>query len=73
MAGIIGVILDSFQNHKIFVFFPFQMFLPIAVTVIGIMIGDEHTVVAFFLQDADVLLHPDLTVHRPFMGMAMHI
>ena len=37
------------------------------------MIGDQHAVVTLFYQDTDIFFYTDLTVHRPFVSVAMHI
>ena len=42
MSGTQGIVLNTLENLEISIFFILQVFLPIAVAVVGIMVSDNH-------------------------------
>ena len=54
-------------------FFPFDMFLPVSVPLVCVVIRDQHPVKTFLFQQGNIFFQTYLTIHRTFFYVTMHI
>ena len=73
MSCITGVILDAFEYNKIFVHLAFHLVLPVSVSFIRIMVGDQHSVKSVCFQFCNIFVQTHSAVNRTFLHMTMHI
>ena len=73
MAGINGIVLDSFQHDKILMPLSFDIIFPFPVSIVRVVIGNQHSFKAQFLETDDIILDGDLSVHGSFLGVTVHI
>ena len=73
MSRITCIIFNSFQDNKICMFFPFDMFLPVSVPLVCVVIRDQHPVKTFLFQQGNIFFQTYLTIHRTFFYVTMHI
>ena len=62
VAGVNGVVLHTLKHQKVLLSAVCAPLPPTAVSFIGIMIRDQHSVKALFFQDTDKFLYGHLTV-----------
>ena len=49
------------------------MIFPVPVPIIGVMVRDDHSLEAMFLQDRNILLKPYFAVNGTLFDVAVHI
>ena len=73
MSCIVCIILNSLQHYEVRILFSFDVISPVSVTIIRIMIRYQHSLITFFLQNANIFFNFDFSIQRSLFCMAMHI
>ena len=73
MTAAAGIVFDAFKDLEVCVLFVLQMLFPVTVTVVGIMVSDDHSAKAFFLQQSDIFFYRYPAVQGSFLHMAVHV
>ena len=73
MSCINGIVFNPLQHYKVFIFLILNISFPRTITIIRIMITDQHTVKTLADQFRNKILNRNLSIHRSFFCMTMHI
>ena len=73
MSCINGIVFNPLQHYKIFIFLILDISFPRTIAIIRIMIADQHTVKTLADQFRNKILNRNLSIHRSFFCMTMHI
>ena len=73
MSCIVCIILNSLQHYEVRILFSFDVISPVSVTIIRIMVRYQHSLITFFLQNANIFFNSDFSIQRSLFCMAMHI
>ena len=73
MSRVNGIVLHSLQHHETLVTPFFTHLLPDPVSLVGIMVADQHTIKSLPSQDARKFLYGHFAVQGTFLCVTMHI
>lgn len=65
MSCIVCIILNSLQHYEVRILFSFDVISPVSVTIIRIMVRYQHSLITFFLQNANIFFNFDFSTKDP--------